>query len=799
MCASTRCAVACSPQLLCALDLAFINSTHRTSLLLSLQMHLTSSGVVHPLLPPAKVNRLPVELLSEIFLLVLQDQPRHQETLVLVCRRWHAILLDMPAITSRLWIRRATKKGVVQAFIQGRRTRFDVIVDINDKGHGEDFNADDFHASFMIAVQAAPRWHALALYSFPPPGEHIQSHTIVHPLEILLQPGHLYIFGTLTDLAITLSKRMESPIDILPHLQRLEGFDARHLHFPIYPPDASLPLIQTLRYLYLRSVSVQWMAGKIFPVLQECSIFFPHHINTICLRPVTMPACTSLEYDSNDLGPLRHFHHPPLGQLAVRSGQWNVRRGNPQFVAMCPIFVASAQSLTKLELQVQCSGQLLLLALSLVPALEELFLRLSSPHALSATFFRAFVATTSHADSPCEPAAPPRQLLCARLDWMSVDYGRWLRGPERTALIPVFGEIVSSRRLEIKQVFSLVLSFEMDEWLWRVDRPTDRIHVFEGYSRPTIGITGPHGIIPLVWMSSTLLTEIPIKEAEYLVARGQISIGCLLTLHHLVELRVGNEQDILTTAPPPNLPLFHTLRVLEANNIHPSFLAGQTFHKLERCRMYLHGEGPDLSQGQVTQMPVCTRLDVDDLTLLATFKLPQIRELGVSLDHPEFNMIWERHIAVNTNLSGLELLHVYGQHQQAYLIQALRCLPVLKTLIIDDGSDLDADFFTELVLVHPNETTGLMQSHNGAQISAILCPMLRSLLIEGCDRRQRLNMIPGLKQVVTLRAMCGSPLKRVTLFDFELDEKTEVIWGHEGSVLRTVVLDENDEPFGLGI
>ena len=48
-------------------------------------MHSTSLGVVRLLLPPATVNCLPVELLSEIFLLVLQDQLRHQETLVLMC------------------------------------------------------------------------------------------------------------------------------------------------------------------------------------------------------------------------------------------------------------------------------------------------------------------------------------------------------------------------------------------------------------------------------------------------------------------------------------------------------------------------------------------------------------------------------------------------------------------------------------------------------------------------------------------------------------------------------------------
>ena len=111
--------------------------------------------------------------------------------------------------------------------------------------------------------------------------------------------------------------------------------------------------------------------------------------------------------------------------------------------------------------------------------------------------------------------------------------------------------------------------------------------------------------------------------------------------------------------------------------------------------MSLHREGPKLSEDQVTHMPVCVRLDVDDLTLLTTLKLPQIRELGISLDDPKFNIIWETHVAMSANLSALELLHVHGWRKQVDLIQALRCLPVLKSLIIARGSDLDAAFFEE--------------------------------------------------------------------------------------------------------
>jgi len=802
----------------------------------------TSSGSVHPLLPLGKAHLIPVEILSEIFLLVLRDWPVVKLILELVCQRWYAIMISTPGIMYRLWIRRATKKEVVQAFIQRRKTSFAVIVDVNDKGDGEDFNVDDFHASLMVACQAAPRWHFLNLRSFPPPGKYNASDTTVKSLEslrgfimsehcdlgsflgplmtaitttalphltklilsdsgavlYLVQPTCLHCFFSLTTLTIKLSRKMESPADILPHLQRLKNFDAQNLHLPIYSPDASLPLIQTLSSLTLKSVSVQWMAGKVFPALESCSITFPHHIDAICVQPVTMLACKYLTYDSNNLDPLRHFHHCPLTQLEVRSGQWNVRRGNPQFVAICPTVFASAQSLSTLVLEVQCSERLLVLALRQLPLLVRLYLRsLASPHALSETFFQGFVATRSNAGSPCEMAALPRLPLFAKLIILVVHYKRWLRSTERKGLIPVLSDIASSRQSEGCRI---VLGVGPPAQYWRVQGPVDSTcNVADDDNISVIGISSPYGIIPLERFeqsSSTLFTEVPFKEAEYLVARHRLSIGCLSTLHHLVELRVGDKQDILPTAPPPTLPLFCTLRVFTAKNIHPSFLAGQTFHKLERCRMSLHGEGPNLSHAQVTQLPVCTRLDVDDLTLLATFELPQICELGASFDHPEFKMIWETCITVNVNLSGLELLHVYGWYQQTDLIQALRCLPALKTLIIGNGSDLDADFFGEFVPMHLNDTAVSVHSHDGGQIFAVLCPLLRSLLIEGHDFKQQLEVMPFF---VTLRTMCGSPLEELTLFDFELGRKIELIGDHGSFVTEIVVLDEGAGPFSLVI
>src|SRR5258706_9435655 len=59
-----------------------------------------------------KVYFLPVEIFSEIFLLVSKfpgDKRWNWRVLMLVCRRWHAIILSTPGLHSQLRIRRASQ------------------------------------------------------------------------------------------------------------------------------------------------------------------------------------------------------------------------------------------------------------------------------------------------------------------------------------------------------------------------------------------------------------------------------------------------------------------------------------------------------------------------------------------------------------------------------------------------------------------------------------------------------------------------------------------------------------------
>jgi hypothetical protein len=87
--------------------------------------------------------------------------------------------------------------------------------------------------------------------------------------------------------------------------------------------------------------------------------------------------------------------------------------------------------------------------------------------------------------------------------------------------------------------------------------------------------------------------------------------------------------------------------------------------------------------------------------LLSTFKLPRIHELAVEFTDLKDNMIWEKQIAVNTNLSGLKLLHMTGWHFHGNLDQILRPLRSLETLIISFPPDVEC--FGSLLPLWANE------------------------------------------------------------------------------------------------
>jgi len=798
-------------------------------------------------------HRFPVEVFSEIFLYTVQDDRHSQTKLMLVCRHWYDIMLSTPGVHSQLRIYGWTEKKDVERF--GRRWLLDVTVNIRDipvvDPWGEpNFNPVESYACFMAAAEAASRWRSLVLLSLPPPGEykdlkllqplqHLELFKLAASCELgnLLEPlvttitttvtprftvmevfhpdaalhfvqsAHFQNFSSLTTLRL-ICRRMQNQVDILPSLHKVEIFEAHHLSLPIYSPAVDLPLTQTLRVLHLKSVSVQWMAGRIFPALEECSIIFPHHADV--LQSVHMPSCSILKYDSNNLRTLERFHHPPLARLEVKCGQWRTWRGNLQLAALHHIF--AAQSLTCLHLEIKCSERLLAYMLGLSPALEELRVGLSSPYALSSAFLLAIAA--GGGKSNAGPSSQTITPLCRQLRKLHLHYKRWSRGAEKIGLFPVFGAIVASHPSE-EQNFSFQLSFcegsELQEWI--VHEPVERFD-FEVSRGSFIGVSSSHGIVPLSRASvgvggPHIGVEYPPfpRESEYITSSEflELPIDYFFSFQSLKELRMYNlNLEIGPNTPfPPNTPLFHTLRVLITSTNRSSPCAGQTFHKLERCKAGFGNQNFDPGQGLLTEMPLCTRL-VTTPPSLAALKLPQIRELGVEHCHKEPGYFW-KHIAVNTNLSGLKLLHLDADHVDFSSFpgimgilessQALETL-VLATLRIYAFSP-SALFFEALLPMNAQGTSGLNRSTWEGQISGVVCPKLESLKIEARLPSSYEGLPPVLKDIVTQRAIIGSPLKSFTFYiDKGRPEQWELI-GKDGSFIMEEVVPA--KPFRFDI
>ena len=752
---------------------------------------------------------------------------------MLVCRRWHAIILSTPGLHSQLRIRRATKKDVVQTFIQARKMRLGVTVDMNDEGDGSDFDADIFHASFMAAIQAASRWSSLNLISPPPHGEYKDLH-ILQPLThleslklacgegefieqlltaigtrpppnltemvladptavlYLVQPDFTHIYHSLTTLKIQLFKRTGDPVDILPHLHRLETLEACRLCLPIYSPGSSLPLIHTLRFLYLKSVSVQWMAGHGFPALEECRIVFPLHADAIHAdQPLTMPSCSFLLYNSNDLQPLTQFHLPSLDALDVKNAQWNVWRGDPQLAILRPIVASRPQCLNLLRIDVICSEESLVSMLKLVSVLKELWLGLAHPNALSKTFFQAFIVRERNTDNLSEMVGSPSQAIapfCPSLKSMHLHYRRWTRGPDKKSLVVAFSDIVGSRQSERKSSFSLRLSFDEthEGSYWTIGKPVRTVqNVEDGIL--ILGISTLDSIIP---MSTSLpergLVSLPFKQAEslHLFAGDSTSLEFHFARDHMALAVHGYDRLPPPYSVPCALPLFYALTVLVMKCDDPSFLAGQTFHKLERCSLLNGGRlrhNPNQYILTETGMPVCTRVEIDDPWVLAAFKLPHVRELALDFSDPNCSGIWETYIAVNANLSGLILLHMKDWPLGKNLIPILGSLPLLETFIITTLHGVDS--FEVFLPMDVDGNSGLKRTSGDGKPLAVLCPRLRNLQIESESLLDQPNLIPFAEDIITLRAEYGSPLKAFTFFEFSPSPKRKFeLFERDGSV-----------------
>ena len=275
---------------------------------------------------------------------------------------------------------------------------------------------------------------------------------------LLADQKYRVFFNHLTHFKVDV-REMKDPADILPYFESLQVLEAYRLHLPMYPHDVDLPVARTLRRMSINIVSVQWMSGRTFPALEDCTIIWPRHPETLHVQgSVDLPVCTQFVYDDYLIEPISVFRLPKVDKMVVRNEAWNKPRGSTQLAS---VWNDSANPKwlkpRVLHLSTQCHDQHLINALQLHPDLEELVLGLVRPDGLGKKFFNNMTARRLKVVSSASGLNPgSAQLngassshlvapLVPKLKVFGVRYRRWIKENEKDEITPLLEKIIRSR------------------------------------------------------------------------------------------------------------------------------------------------------------------------------------------------------------------------------------------------------------------------------------------------------------------------------------------------------------------
>ena len=380
--------------------------------------------------------------------------------------------------------------------LEANQWLLDIVVDTDSgRGHLTSSNSD-FRAIFAV-IEASSRWRSLVVKSFPGQADlsedlvnhHLQRccngamsrfktfkimsacetspllNGLLHILGItagselttmeinsanvisFLAPAYSSIFNFLRILSLD-TPGLPNPVDLLPYLHQLETFTASHISFIIYHDDVNLPFVHTLRHLRLKAVSIQWMSGRTFHVLEDFTVIFPLHRNILHTFSTALPKCKHLTFQGYPLEILGGVLAHELTQLSVISSGCFNRRGSRQLVWLSRR-VLSQSRLSPQILHISIGGisRAWIFALTLMPYLEELVIESAEPSSLGAKVFQSFIfrpnrASDVSAKSTFKGWCMP---LCPSLKRFGLKYRRWVRQSEHFSSIPDFMCIIESR------------------------------------------------------------------------------------------------------------------------------------------------------------------------------------------------------------------------------------------------------------------------------------------------------------------------------------------------------------------
>ena len=380
---------------------------------------------------------LPMELLREIFLYSIESNQTRSGHLASICRYWRSIITTMPGIWSTLRVGTWTDRERVTTWLQRaypKRVIIEAQSDIQASSNTSPFVA------LLGALTCTDQWYELTISSFPPENLAIQlgfqtaspmnvltvlnvapgcvlSPSFIHllnliPIEAPLSELRLYPsfagthflqsnwFPVLKNLTVLIvnGRGIHEPFSLLPAFTQLQIFEADHLPLPWYEPKVNLPLLCTLQKLQIRASSVQWMAGREFPCLEECTILLPRSWVAVQQHGVQLPSCRKLTYHGYPMTTVQYLHAPQLEVMGLGSNDCKEQRIS---WSLHHLYTSEAIfKLTTLHLTLQCSEQVLVKVLNHLGPLQELVLSIACPSPLWESFLESLAAKPSTQDWP---------------------------------------------------------------------------------------------------------------------------------------------------------------------------------------------------------------------------------------------------------------------------------------------------------------------------------------------------------------------------------------------------------------
>ena len=335
----------------------------------------------------APISRAPLEIQEEILLLAIQANSQSPVDLMLVCRPWRNLILNMSRLWSSLKVGAWTAQEAVTSKVE-RSGDWPLEVEINSKDEVRgDLDPAEQYKVLLTAIKTMSRWKSLILVAFSTeensnatsdedrlvlqlgePLSRLESFIMLDSclsspfvckllsiirtaskdyLKVIQVPcsciilsitgpsNDYNIFHNLTILKVhTHSTPRElgttQSLELLPHLKHLEVLELTSTNLPDYRSEITLPLVKTLRQLTLKATSIQWLFGRTLSSLLSCTIISPHCTDHLDHKKIDLPLCEELLYDGHPLNALCHFLLPAITQLGFRNNEWTKKRANQQ-------------------------------------------------------------------------------------------------------------------------------------------------------------------------------------------------------------------------------------------------------------------------------------------------------------------------------------------------------------------------------------------------------------------------------------------------------------------------------------